>query len=78
MVFAIAFESSKVLNFYVQFVPVSSTHSVLVEENHTAHVWWKMKTINYAQKHMGSAFRNLKKSYLGQKLSDGTIIGGIG
>ena len=42
------------------------------------HVVEKMDRVGHIQKRMGTALRNLKSQYRGQKLADGKTIGGTG
>ena len=53
----------------------SKTHSLLLQEQpygpETDHQVEKMDCVGHVQKRMGTALRNLKQQYRGQKLSDG-------
>ena len=58
----------------------AKTHALLLEEKPygTEHVIEKVDCVGHVQKRMGTALRELKKQYKGQKLSDGKTIGGAG
>lgn len=56
----------------------SKTRALLLEEQPYGKDHLVEKTVGYIKKRMGTALRNLKKQYRGQKLSDGKIIGGRG
>ena len=58
----------------------SKTHSLLLKEQPYGadHFVEKMDCVEHVQKHMGTALRNLKEQYRGQKLADGKTIGGSG
>ena len=58
----------------------SKTHSLLLREQPYGgdHLMQKMDCVGHVQKRMGTALRNLKVQYRGQKLADGKTIGGSG
>ena len=58
----------------------AKTHSLLLEESPYGeeHPVQKVDCVGHVQKRMGTALRDLKKKYRGQKLSDGKTIGGAG
>ena len=58
----------------------SKTHSMLlqIQPYGEDHVVEKMDCVGHVQKRMGTALRNLKSQYRGQKLADGKTIGGTG
>ena len=58
----------------------SKTHSMLLQQQPYGkdHLVEKMDCVSHVQKRMGTALRNLKTQYRGQKLADGKTIGGVG
>ena len=56
----------------------SKTHSLLLKEQPygSDHPVEKVDCVGHVQKRMGTALRNLKQQYKGQKLADGKTIGG--
>ena len=57
----------------------SKTHALLLEEQpYGSTLVEKCDCVGHVQKRMGTALRNLKTKYRGQKLADGKTIGGVG
>ena len=57
----------------------SKTHALLLEEKpYGSTLVEKCDCVGHVQKRMGTALRNLKTKYRGQKLPDGKTIGGVG
>ena len=76
---------SRSLDFNVRYKYLISdgdakTHALLLEEKPygDGHDVEKVDCVGHVQKRMGTALRELKKQYRGQKLSDGKTIGGAG
>ena len=58
----------------------SKTHALLLRQQPYGkdYLVEKMDCVGHVQKRMGTALRNLKLQYRGQKLADGKTIGGAG